>query len=103
MPQQSDPHDEDNAAPAKGSQQPAEHHPLDRPDDRPVRVSELSTAGIELGLVVAVLAIGGWWLDTKWGTAPWLLVTGAGIGILGGLYKFIRVSRRFVDRSDKRY
>ncbi len=62
-------------------------------------VAGLATTGLELGLVVAVLAVGGWWLDGKFGTTPWLFVTGTAIGIVGGLYKFVRISRSFFDRD----
>ena len=52
--------------------------------------AEMATAGIELGLIFAILAIGGWWLDRKFGTSPLLLLIGCFIGIIGGLYRLIR-------------
>lgn len=51
---------------------------------------EMATAGLELGLIFAVLALGGWWLDRKLDTSPWLLLLGCLIGIVGGLYRLIR-------------
>jgi F0F1-type ATP synthase assembly protein I len=52
--------------------------------------SGMSSIGLELGLVVVVLALGGWWLDKKFGTSPWLLLIGCFVGIVGGLYRLIR-------------
>jgi F0F1-type ATP synthase assembly protein I len=54
----------------------------------------MATAGIELGLIFIVLALGGWWLDRKLGTSPWLLLLGCLIGIVGGLYRLIRNASR---------
>jgi F0F1-type ATP synthase assembly protein I len=52
----------------------------------------MATAGIELGMIFAVLALGGWWIDRKLGTSPWLLLLGCFIGIVGGLYRLIKRS-----------
>lgn len=46
--------------------------------------------------VVAVggLAVLGWWLDGKWGTDPWLAVTGVIVGSVVGfwnLYRLIKI------------
>ena len=51
---------------------------------------DMATAGIELGLIFLILALGGWWLDRKLGTSPWLLLLGCAIGIVGGLYRLVR-------------
>ena len=55
---------------------------------------EMATAGLELGLIFAVLALGGWWLDRKFNTSPWLLLIGCFIAIIGGLYRLIRRASR---------
>jgi hypothetical protein len=56
---------------------------------------DMATAGIELGLIFLILALGGWWLDRKLGSSPWLLLLGCSIGIVGGLYRLVkRASRR---------
>jgi F0F1-type ATP synthase assembly protein I len=52
-------------------------------------------AGFEFAAVVAVLTCFGWWLDGKWGTAPWLLIVGLSIGVIGETYKFYRMGKRF--------
>lgn len=47
---------------------------------------------LNLGLVLAVLvlvgSLGGWWLDRRLGTGPWLLVTGLFLGIALGFVQF---------------
>ncbi|MFN3168619.1 MAG: AtpZ/AtpI family protein [Phycisphaeraceae bacterium] len=40
--------------------------------------------GLELSMVIGGMAWGGYWLDGKLGTEPWLLMTGVCVGILGG-------------------
>ncbi|MFP4145812.1 MAG: AtpZ/AtpI family protein [Phycisphaeraceae bacterium] len=52
-------------------------------------------AGAEVGLVTAAMCLLGWWIDTKLGTFPILLLVGAAMGIVGGLYNLYRVAKRF--------
>ena len=57
-------------------------------------------AGLGIGLQVALTPFNllycllgvfiGYRLDRRWGTAPWLLVSGAGIGLFLGLYVFLK-------------
>jgi uncharacterized membrane protein len=54
-------------------------------------------AGFEFAAVIAMLGLGGWWLDGKWGTKPWLLIAGVAVGLFGGIYKFWRTGRQFFD------
>ena len=53
--------------------------------------------GFEFAAVVVVLAGIGWWLDGKWETSPWLMLTGLAIGTIGGLYKVWRVGKRYFE------
>ena len=46
--------------------------------------------GLELTASVVVLALLGWWVDRSFGTAPWGLLIGALIGIVGGMYNMVR-------------
>jgi F0F1-type ATP synthase assembly protein I len=50
-------------------------------------------AGTELAVTVLVGLGGGYWLDSVWGTAPWLTVLGAVSGMTLGLYRLIKTSR----------
>jgi F0F1-type ATP synthase assembly protein I len=55
---------------------------------------EMATAGIELAMILAILAAGGWWADRKLGTSPWLLLLGCAFGIVGGLIRLVRRATR---------
>lgn len=53
-------------------------------------------AGIGTEFIVAVLLFGGlgWFLDGRWSTSPWLLLTGMAIGFAGGLYNMVKMARK---------
>ena len=51
-----------------------------------------SGAGLELAGATAGLALLGYWIDGRFGTAPWGLVAGVVIGLVGGLYNLIKQS-----------
>lgn len=57
----------------------------------------LAGLGFELLAAVAGLAFVGYWIDRHYETAPWGLVIGAVLGIVGGLYNFIRTALRATD------
>jgi len=50
------------------------------------------TMGIQLALAVVVFFFVGRWLDGKLGTAPWLMLAGLLVGIVGGMIKFLRAA-----------
>jgi len=56
--------------------------------------------GLGTTLAVTVLAaLGlGYWLDTRLGTRPWLLLAGGGLGIGAALYQFIRTVTDYSNR-----
>ncbi|MBI5545601.1 MAG: AtpZ/AtpI family protein [Deltaproteobacteria bacterium] len=53
-------------------------------------------------LVAAVLlgTLGGWWLDGKLGTSPWLVIVGAVLGIATGMTVFLRAALRMSRRQE---
>lgn len=51
-----------------------------------------SGVGLELAGATAGLALLGYWIDRRFGTAPWGFVVGVIIGIVGGLYNLVRES-----------
>jgi F0F1-type ATP synthase assembly protein I len=58
----------------------------------PVGWTRLAGMGIELtGAILAFTALG-WWIDHSFETAPWGILVGACLGIVGGLYNLIRVA-----------
>jgi F0F1-type ATP synthase assembly protein I len=46
--------------------------------------------GLQFGAAILVFAFGGWWLDGKLGTDPWLLIVGVFAGFAGGLYSLLK-------------
>lgn len=48
-------------------------------------------ASWQLAGSVGLGALGGWWLDRRLGTSPWLLVGGALFGIGTGFYLFFKI------------
>ena len=54
--------------------------------------------GVELAGIVAVLTLGGWWIDQKWDTEPWLMLVGLVIGSVGGMYNLYRRGKRFFQK-----
>jgi F0F1-type ATP synthase assembly protein I len=46
--------------------------------------------GFELAASVAVLTLVGWWVDRHFGSAPWGVLAGALIGLVGGMYNMVR-------------
>lgn len=48
--------------------------------------SEFASLGIAMGLAIALLAVGGNWLDDRLGTAPLFVLLGVFAGFAGGCY-----------------
>lgn len=46
--------------------------------------------GTELAASVVGMLLIGYFLDEHFNTSPWLLLTGAAIGMIGGFYNFFR-------------
>lgn len=72
---------------------PAPGGPKDRNDwSRAVReAAPYLTIGTTFAASV-LLGVGlGYWLDRKWGTSPWLLLVGSGIGLFAGFYQFSKI------------
>ena len=53
---------------------------------------QYSGAGLELAGATAGLALTGYWVDGKFGTQPWGVLTGTLIGIVGGLYNLVKAA-----------
>lgn len=64
------------------------------PDKRTDRSSfgRYYSLGFELVAAVAGFTLVGYWIDRHFGTAPWGLLIGLGLGLVGGTYNLIRSS-----------
>lgn len=52
--------------------------------------SRYSSVGAQFGLVLALFALAGYWVDTRLGSSPIFLVLGVLFGFGGGLYSLIK-------------
>jgi ATP synthase protein I len=60
--------------------------------------------GLEMGIAVALGSVGGWYLDDRYGTGPWLLIVGMGFGIAAGfkgLYRAAKEGLREAKRDEE--
>jgi ATP synthase protein I len=51
-----------------------------------------SGVGLELAGATAGLALVGYWIDGRFGTAPWGILGGVVLGLVGGLYNLVKES-----------
>ena len=68
---------------------------LPAPPSNPKRSGNMrmASSGFDLAIVVGGFTAIGWWLDRKYGWAPWGVLVGAILGIVGGLTNFLREAR----------
>jgi ATP synthase protein I len=87
----------------------AEHRPTgdEKPSGRPPKRSsatsgdsgnwhQMAGIGVEFVAAIGVFTAIGWYADQKLGTAPWLLITGCGLGFTGGLWNMIKAAQRMM-------
>lgn len=61
------------------------------------------TLGLQLAISVVVFFFIGYWLDGKFGTAPWCTLGGAFLGAAGGLIKFLREAISLGKQADAEF
>lgn len=61
----------------------------ERPAPRPVWL-RMASSGLDLAIVLVGFTAVGWWLDRRYGWYPTGTVTGAILGMVGGLTNFLR-------------
>lgn len=64
------------------------------PDARTIRmIGQLSTVGLAFVFAIAMGFGGGYWLDLKLGTKPWLTFVGFAMGLAAGVLNVVRTMR----------
>jgi ATP synthase protein I len=58
--------------------------------------------GLEFAAAVAGMTLVGYWIDRHYGTGPWGLLIGAGLGLVGGMYNMIREALAGVREEGRR-
>lgn len=51
----------------------------------------MASRATSIGLQMAIPAGVGWWLDSKWNTAPWLMIVGIVLGFLVVILEIVRI------------
>ena len=47
-------------------------------------------AGLQIAVGVGLGFVVGWWLDKKFGTSPWFVLSGSMLGLASGMYLLIK-------------
>ncbi len=76
---------------ADGSEQPPSNK---NGDSTLAMLGGLATIGFEFLAAVLLPGALGWWLDTKFGTLPWLMLLGGVFGFGAGRYRMLRVANQ---------
>lgn len=65
------------------------------PDDKRDRPTWLrySGVGMEFAASLVVFCLVGYWVDLRYGTSPWGLVIGLGLGLTGATYNLFRATQ----------
>ena len=59
-----------------------------------------SGVGIEMAVFIAAGTLGGRWLDSRYGTEPWLLLVGVLLGVVGGFRSLWRTVKQIQKEND---
>ena len=54
------------------------------------QVAALAGAGIQFTVMVSLCTAGGWWLDERLGSSPWLLLAGGLVGSAAACFQLYR-------------
>ena len=54
---------------------------------------KFTALGLEMGLSVLLGLLGGRWLDERFGTKPWLSITGVLLGIAAAFFALFKISK----------
>lgn len=69
--------------------------PGKRDSDDDANWGRFAGVGLEIAVGVGIGAAAGYWLDKRFGTSPWCLVSGSMLGLAGGMYLLIKEVMKF--------
>lgn len=55
--------------------------------------SPLAGLGLQFGAAIVVCVLVGNWIDKRYGSAPWGVLIGAGVGFAAGFYSIFRAAK----------
>jgi ATP synthase protein I len=61
---------------------------------------EIIAAALQLAVAVILMFFLGNWLDGKFNSAPWLMLTGLAVGFAGGFFAFLRSVQKMARGED---
>ena len=70
-----------------------------------VGFGKYGTVGMDFAVSVVLGMLGGWWLDGKFGSSPWLMIAGMVMGVAVGfnlLFKTVKKLNMELDRAATR-
>jgi F0F1-type ATP synthase assembly protein I len=65
---------------------------MPKPNQKPATGTRLLGMGFEFAAAVAGFTLVGVWVDHHFGHAPWGVIGGVALGLIGGMYNLIRES-----------
>ncbi len=74
--------------------------PAARASKRAYNALSASSVGLELGIAVIVGLLGGMWLDSHFGTTPWLMLLFLVFGLVAGFRNVLRAVARAEAAAD---
>ncbi|QDU78748.1 Putative F0F1-ATPase subunit (ATPase_gene1) [Polystyrenella longa] len=75
------------------------------PDKKPPMVAAMQVANevSTIGMSFALPPLGGYWLDWKLGTSPWLVLVGAALGFVVGMKMIFELTKRLGNSNTSNF
>ena len=64
-------------------------------------IGAYGTVGLDFAVAVAICLYGGWWLDKKLGTNPWLMIVGLVLGVVVGFNVLYKAAKRLKEETER--
>ena len=58
-----------------------------------IKALKRGSVGLEMALSIVIGALAGWWLDDKFQTEPWLLLSGVLLGVVSAFNSLIHMAK----------